>query len=72
MTEDEMAGWHHLPSGHEFEQTPGDGEAWRSLARCSPWGHKSQTQLDTTVHIYIYIHTHTHTHFIVVQLLNHV
>ena len=23
-TEDEMAGWHHLLSGHEFEQTPGD------------------------------------------------
>ena len=23
-TEDEMAGWHHLLSGHESEQTPGD------------------------------------------------
>ena len=22
MTEDEMAGWHHLLSGHEFKQTP--------------------------------------------------
>ena len=34
MTEDEMAGWHHRLDGHEFEQTPGDGEgdreAWRS------------------------------------------
>ena len=31
MTEDEMAGWHHGLSGHEFEQTPGDvkdREAW--------------------------------------------
>ena len=30
-TEDEIVGWHHLLSGHEFEQTPGDGEgqeAW--------------------------------------------
>ena len=26
MTEDEMAGWHHQLSEHEFEQTPGDSE----------------------------------------------
>ena len=26
MTEDKMVGWHHLFNGHEFEQTPGDGE----------------------------------------------
>ena len=25
-TEDEMIGWHHGLSGHEFEQAPGDGE----------------------------------------------
>ena len=25
-TEDEMVAWHHWFSGHEFEQTPGDGE----------------------------------------------
>ena len=24
VTEDEMVGWHHQLSGHEFEQTPGD------------------------------------------------
>ena len=41
MTADEMVGWH----GHEFEQTPGDGEGQRSLACCSPWGHK---EWDTT------------------------
>ena len=29
MTEDEMGGWHHQLSEHEFEQTPGDGEGWR-------------------------------------------
>ena len=28
MTEDEMVGWHHRLGGHEFEQTPGDSEAW--------------------------------------------
>ena len=26
MTQDEMVGWHHRLNGHEFEQTPGDGE----------------------------------------------
>ena len=40
MTEDEMVGWHHRLSGHEFEQAPGDGEGHESLACCSPWGHK--------------------------------
>ena len=45
MTEDEMVGWHHQLNGHEFEQTPGDGEGQGSLVCCSPWGHK---ELDTT------------------------
>ena len=39
MTEDEMVGWHHRFDGHEFEQTPGDGEgdreAWLAAVR---WG----------------------------------
>ena len=33
-TEDEMAGWHHLLDGHEFEQTPGDNkdrEGWLAV-----------------------------------------
>ena len=34
MTEDEMAGWHHGCHGHEFEQTPGDGEGQGSLVCC--------------------------------------
>ena len=29
---------HHWLNGHEFEQTPGDGEGQWSLACCSPWG----------------------------------
>ena len=45
MTEDEMVGWHHQLSGHEFEQTPGDGDAQESLVCCSLWGHKES---DTT------------------------
>ena len=27
-----MVGWHHKLNGHEFEQTPGDGEGQGSLA----------------------------------------
>ena len=38
MTEDEMVGWRHQFSGHEFEQAAGDGEVQGSLACCSPWG----------------------------------
>ena len=30
MTEDEMVGWHHRLSGHEFEQPPGDSEGQRA------------------------------------------
>ena len=39
-TEDEMVGWHHQPSGHEFEQAPGVGDGQGSLVCCSPWGCK--------------------------------
>ena len=28
---------HHGLSGHEFEQTPGNGEGQGSLVCCSPW-----------------------------------
>ena len=38
-TEDEIGGWHHWLNGHEFEQTPGDGEGQGSLVCYSPWGH---------------------------------
>ena len=45
MTGNEMIGWHHRLNGHEFQQTPGDGEGQGSLACCSPWGH---IESDTT------------------------
>ena len=45
MTEDEMVGWHHQLSGHEFEQALGVGDGQGSLACCSPWGRK---ELDMT------------------------
>ena len=44
MTEDEMVGWHR----HEFEQAPGVGDGYGSLACCSPLGHK---ELDRTEHL---------------------
>ena len=40
-----MVGWHHWLNGHEFQQTPGDGEGQGSLACCSPWG---RIESDTT------------------------
>ena len=40
-----MVGWHHKLNGHEFEQTPEDGEGQGSLACCSPPGRKES---DTT------------------------
>ena len=40
VTEDEMVGWHHRLSGHEYEQTLRDSEGQGTLASCSLWGHK--------------------------------
>ena len=45
MTEDEMVGWPHRLSAHEFELTPGGSDGQGGLACCSPWGHK---ELDMT------------------------
>ena len=48
-TEDEMVGWHHCLSGHEFEQTLGENEGRGSLACCGSWGRKeSDTTCDWT------------------------
>ena len=35
-----MVGWHHRLDGQGFEKTPGKSEGRRSLACCSPWGHR--------------------------------
>ena len=45
MTEDEMLGWHHQLNGHEFEQTPGDGEGQGKPGVLQPMGSQSWTQL---------------------------
>ena len=39
-----MAGWHHWLNGHEFEQTPGDGEGQGSLACFRPWAREETEQ----------------------------
>ena len=44
-TENEMVGWHHWLSGHEFELAPEVGDGQGSLVCCSPGCHK---ELDTT------------------------
>ena len=44
-TEDEMIGWHHWLSGHEFEQALGVGDGQGGVVCCSPWNRK---ELDMT------------------------
>ena len=43
--EDKMVGWYHWLNGHEFEQTPGDGERQGSMACYSPQDHKESKWL---------------------------
>ena len=46
MTEDEMIGWHHRLSGHEFEQTQGDSVGQGGLVCCCPWGRKESDRTE--------------------------
>ena len=45
--QDEMVGWHHRLNGHEFEQTPKNGEGQRTLVCCSPRGCRVRCDLVT-------------------------
>ena len=45
MSEDEMARWHHWCNGHEFVQTPGDGEGRETWHAAVHEVVKSRTQL---------------------------
>ena len=47
MTEDEIVGWHHRLSGHEFERTSGVGDGQGGLACCSLWGHKESDNTES-------------------------
>ena len=46
MTENELAGWYHRLTGHEFEQAPRVGDEPGRLACCSPWGHKESDMIE--------------------------
>ena len=57
-TEDDTVGWHHWLNGHEFEQTPVDGDGQGGLARCSPWCRKesdTNEQLNNKLTLYFVI-----------------
>ena len=45
MTEDVLLGQQHRINGYEYEQLLRDSEGQGSLACCTPWRAKSQTQL---------------------------
>ena len=46
MTEDEMAGWHHLLDGHESGRTPGVGDGQGGLACWDSWGCKESNMTE--------------------------
>ena len=55
MTEDEMIGWHHQLNGHEFEQAPGDGEAWCATVHgvAKRWTRLSNWTTTLPINIYL-------------------
>ena len=52
-TEDQMVGWHHWLTGHEFEQAPGVGDGQGSLACYSPWGRKESDAWVTELNLVV-------------------
>ena len=46
MTEDEMIGWYHRFSGHEFEQALGVCDGQAGLVCCSPWDCKELDMIE--------------------------
>ena len=60
MTEEEMVGWHHWLSGHEFKQAPGDGDGQGSLAYYSEWCHKEADTTEQLNNSYIYQYIYTY------------
>ena len=66
-TEDEIVGWHHWLSGHEFEQTLGDSEGQGSLACCSPQGCKKSDTTDWLNWISSY---YLKNHWVIPQVFN--
>ena len=70
-----MLGWHHQLNEHELEQTVGDSEEQRSLARWSPWRSQRLTIVLSkhfTVIVPLNPKNHLWVQFISVQSLSHV
>ena len=66
-TEDEMAGWHYLLHGREFEWTPGDGDGQEGLVCCDSWGRKESDtteRLNWTELKQFSVHTQGMVHFL--------
>ena len=63
-TENEVAGWHHQLNGHEFEQTPGDGEgqgAWHDAVRGAAGSWTRLSHWTTTISLQL---PHNHRGFL--------
>ena len=60
-TEDMMVWWHYQINGHEFEQTPRDGEGQGSLVSCSLWGCKESDTTEQPNNNNLHRHTILHT-----------
>ena len=58
-TEDEMVGWHHWLSGHEFKQGLGVGDGQGSLVCCSPWDYKELDMTEQLNCLLVYVCVHT-------------
>ena len=50
MTEDEMVGWHHRLSGHEFEHAPGDSEGQGQSIGWQRIRHNLATEQQCAIH----------------------
>ena len=70
VTEDKMVGWHHWLNGHEFPQTPGDGEEQGSLVCCSPWDCKESdtTRQPNNNNIYLEICVYIQAHIYMISI----
>ena len=75
-TENEMVGRHHQPNGHEFEQTPGDGEGQPGMLQSmgsQRVGHDLATKQQQQYNIFSSTHFRIilfHCHFIYFYFLN--
>ena len=67
-TKDDIVGWHHWLSGHEFGWTPGVSDGQGVLVCCCPWGPKESATTDrlnwTDILVYLKLFFSLNWHFI--------